>query len=551
MAVQEFFVNIDLKENQIKNVLVEVAASEPTTGGKAGQVKTYNGNFYISDGTNFHMLSREATVTAIGTRVTSLEGTVGDSGKGLVKDVADIKALIGMTGSESGQSLADRVGALETAVGDDEDAASAEGSLYARIAKNVADISANATAIAANTTAVGKAQSDATAAGNKATANASAITALQGRMDTAENDIDALETSVGTTSDSANATGSVYGRIAQNVSDISALKGRVDTAESDIDALETGKVDKVVGKQLSTEDYTTAEKTKLGGIAEGAQVNVIETVKVDGSPLAVESKAVNIDLSAYAKKADLSSAYVYKGSVDDTTGLPSGANTGDVYNINNQFTFNGKVYPAGTNVAWNGTAWDPLGGTVDLSVYYTKTETDGLLGGKQANLTETQLAAANSGITAAKVGTYDGYAALITAAKDAADAAQETADKKVDANSAITAGTKCKISYDAKGLVTAGADLTVSDLPDAIPFSKTTGVLPYAQSPIMAASFDVSAATADTPVSISTGMTTALVAQVFDTNNKVVGCEISITGGTVALTFSQAFTGTVHVIGLR
>lgn len=33
------------------------------------------------------------------------------------------------------------------------------------------------------------------------------------------------------------------------------------------------KVDKVTGKQLSTEDYTTAEKTKLGGITAGAEVN--------------------------------------------------------------------------------------------------------------------------------------------------------------------------------------------------------------------------------------------------------------------------------------
>lgn len=39
------------------------------------------------------------------------------------------------------------------------------------------------------------------------------------------------------------------------------------------DALD-GKVDKVSGKQLSTEDFTTAEKTKLAGIAEGAEVNV-------------------------------------------------------------------------------------------------------------------------------------------------------------------------------------------------------------------------------------------------------------------------------------
>ena len=35
-----------------------------------------------------------------------------------------------------------------------------------------------------------------------------------------------------------------------------------------------GKVDKVTGKQLSTNDYTTAEKTKLTGIAAGAEVNV-------------------------------------------------------------------------------------------------------------------------------------------------------------------------------------------------------------------------------------------------------------------------------------
>ena len=37
---------------------------------------------------------------------------------------------------------------------------------------------------------------------------------------------------------------------------------------------------------------------------------------------------------------------------------------------------------------------------------------------------------------------------------------------KVTANNAITGATKCKITYDAKGLVTAGADLTTSDIPD-------------------------------------------------------------------------------------
>ena len=42
----------------------------------------------------------------------------------------------------------------------------------------------------------------------------------------------------------------------------------------DIAALQSDKVDKVAGKGLSTEDYTTAEKSKLAGIEAGAEVNV-------------------------------------------------------------------------------------------------------------------------------------------------------------------------------------------------------------------------------------------------------------------------------------
>ena len=40
-----------------------------------------------------------------------------------------------------------------------------------------------------------------------------------------------------------------------------------------------GKVDKVTGKGLSTNDYTNAEKTKLSGIETGAQKNTITGVK--------------------------------------------------------------------------------------------------------------------------------------------------------------------------------------------------------------------------------------------------------------------------------
>lgn len=55
------------------------------------------------------------------------------------------------------------------------------------------------------------------------------------------------------------------------------LATALQTHEDAYDALLTtvgGKVDKVSGKGLSTNDYTTAEKNKLAGIASGAEVNV-------------------------------------------------------------------------------------------------------------------------------------------------------------------------------------------------------------------------------------------------------------------------------------
>ena len=79
------------------------------------------------------------------------------------------------------------------------------------------------------------------------------------------------------------------------------------TALGKIKAWGEGKfVAKETGKGLSTNDYTNADKTKLNGVATGAQANKIESVKVNGTALTPDSsKAVNVDLSAYAKSADV------------------------------------------------------------------------------------------------------------------------------------------------------------------------------------------------------------------------------------------------------
>lgn len=135
-------------------------------------------------------------------------------------------------------------------------------------------------------------------------------------------------------------------------------------------------VAKESGKGLSTNDYTTAEKDKLTAIAAGAQVNVIESITVDGTAQTITEKAVALDLSAYAKKTDVASALTYKGSVANYAALPNDADVGDVYNV--AAANKAQGIKAGDNVAWDGSTWDVLAGAEDLSGYVEKEAGKGL-----------------------------------------------------------------------------------------------------------------------------------------------------------------------------
>lgn len=103
------------------------------------------------------------------------------------------------------------------------------------------------------------------------------------------NDASAMNTQINANKsaiETLNGSNTTAGSVAKAVKDAQdALQANIDT-----------KVDKVSGKGLSTNDYTTEEKNKLSGIAAGAQVNVIETVKVNGIALTPSSKAVNVSV---------------------------------------------------------------------------------------------------------------------------------------------------------------------------------------------------------------------------------------------------------------
>ena len=103
--------------------------------------------------------------------------------------------------------------------------------------------------------------------------------------------------------------------------------GKAADAKATGDALAT-KVDKVTGKSLSTEDYTTAEKTKLSGIAAGATNVVIDnTVSITGQ--AADAGAVRTALNGKINDVTVNSTSVVSNGVANIP-LASDTNLGVV-----------------------------------------------------------------------------------------------------------------------------------------------------------------------------------------------------------------------------
>lgn len=114
--------------------------------------------------------------------------------------------------------------------------------------------------------------------------------------------------------------------------------GLPSTVQAELNAVNVGvigKVDKVEGKQLSTEDYTTEEKDKLEGIEENANNYVLpvasttETggIKVDGTTIVVENgiaKAIAADSADYTARAEIEALKQEKAeTITYTATIPS------------------------------------------------------------------------------------------------------------------------------------------------------------------------------------------------------------------------------------
>ena len=280
------------------------------------------------------------TIEGLSTAVESLKTTVGDVDSGLVKDVNDLKTAVGNADSGLTKEVAD----LKTSVAGN----------TANITKNAGDITTNAGNITKNANEIAAVKKDladnydtstevdekiaAKISSTYKAAGSTTFAALPALSAAIEGNVYNISDEFTTTEDFVEAAGTKY-PAGTNIVCIKvgeAYKWDVLAGFVDLSAYETaeaaeakyatkteltdglaGKVSVVEGKGLSTEDYTSEEKTKLAGIAAGAQVNVIDGVS-DEFEITAEGKVLSVKGIASSKITGLDTSL--EGKVDKVTG---------------------------------------------------------------------------------------------------------------------------------------------------------------------------------------------------------------------------------------
>lgn len=137
------------------------------------------------------------------------------------------------------------------------------------------------------------------------------------------------------------------------------------------------------------------------GVLYQYRTNEWKTILIwDASSISTEQQEkARTNLSVYSKAevdTKIGSAIRYKGTVASEANLPTTDNTiGDLYNADD----------TGANYCWNGTSWDKLSETLDLTPFISKTEANG------------------------KFATYDEVDAVVTAFEEANVTISTKADK--------------------------------------------------------------------------------------------------------------------------
>ena len=266
-----------------------------------------------------------------------------------------------------------------------------------------------------------------------------------------------------------------------------------------------------VGDGTTYKQYSATEKTKLAGIETGAEVNTIDTVSdtteidlaITARDLTATIRAGSIDESkldtsvnasldlADSAVQDLSDLWITATAseinvLDWITASTAELNYTDGVTSSIQTQIDGKQASLGftpENVANKGIAWGyaSLDGTgkvpaSQLPAYvddiievanFASLPVTGVTGVLYVTL-DTNLVYRWTGSIYVEISPSSGGAwGTITGTLSDQTDLQTALDGKVDENWAITGATKTKITYDAKGLVTSGADATTADIADS------------------------------------------------------------------------------------
>lgn len=185
--------------------------------------------------------------------------------------------------------------------------------------------------------------------------------------------------------------------ITKDTQEVYALKDVAKITSSDYSGwkrVDGGGVTQVVVENILTSTSTThalsAAQGKIlndGKLNKSDVINNLTTTDASKALSAAQGKALSDRING------LGNVYKYRGTKANISEVIAITNAiiGDVYNVEAEFSVGGKKYPAGTNVACikntstsehTEANWDPLGGTVDLSAYATKTEMNSGLNSK-------------------------------------------------------------------------------------------------------------------------------------------------------------------------
>lgn len=367
------------------------------------------------------------------------------------------------TDSTTGKTQSSRTWALESK-------ASAESSSSSAIAAASSASSASTSAANASKSATAASSSAINAASSATSASASASSAAS---------------SAASASDSASSAASSAASASDSKDKASEYKTSASgSATAAASSASSASASATNAKAAMNTANTAASSASTS--AANASTSASNAAKAEVAAKTAQAEAEKARDDAASAVVKLTGVMKYAGQVDNYSDLADVTkNKGDVWNIVNADSAHG--IKAGDNVAWNGTDWDDLSGTVDLSIYaekadYQKTITSATANGATIIFNHkdgTTSTATVNNVASAIAATYDAKGQKIdTTYENVADASNVHTSLQNSINN-LSTGKQDKLTFDSTPISGSSNPVTSDGIKKAID-AKTVDLSGYA-----------------------------------------------------------------------